>query len=63
MLEQEPLIPITLEEFFPRDFLRKVTVSMVSCSELEDEDVEEDVQADVQEASSLSTDDKVLAIL
>jgi len=36
---------------------------MVLCSELEDEDGEEDVQADAQEASSPSTDDKVLAVL
>jgi len=47
LLEQEPLIPVTLDEFFPRDFFRKVAVNMVSCSELEDEDGEEDVQADV----------------
>ena len=44
-MEQEPLIPITLEEFFPRDFFRKVAINMVSCSELEDEDGEEDIQA------------------
>jgi len=36
---------------------------MVSCSELEDGDSEEDVQEDVQEASAPSTDDKVLAVL
>jgi len=36
---------------------------MVSCSKLEDEDGEEDVQADVQEGPSPSTDDKVLAVL
>jgi len=36
---------------------------MVSCSKLEAEDGEEDVEADVQEASSPSTDDKVLTIL
>jgi len=62
LLEQEPLLPVTLEEFFPRDFFRKVTVNMVLCSELEDEDSEEDVQ-DVQEASVLSVDNKVLAVL
>ena len=63
LLEQEPLLPVTLEEFFPRDFFRKVAVNMVSCSELEDGDSEEDVQEDVQEASAPSTDDKVLAVL
>jgi len=63
LLEQEPLLPVTLEEFSPRDFLRKVAVNMVSCSELEDRDSEEDVQDDVQEASAPSTDDKVLAVL
>ena len=36
---------------------------MVSCSELEDEDVEEDVQAVVQEAAAPNTDDKIIAIL
>jgi len=36
---------------------------MVSYSELEDENSEEDVQEDVQEVSALSTDDKVLAVL
>jgi len=36
---------------------------MVSCSELEDEDDEQDVQTNVQEASSPSIDDKVLAVL
>jgi len=42
-LKQEPLLPLTLEEFFPRDFFRKVAVNMVLCSTLEDEDGEEDV--------------------
>jgi len=36
---------------------------MVSCSELKDENGAEDVQVDVQEASSPSIDDKVLTIL
>jgi len=36
---------------------------MVSCSELEDKDGEEDVQASVQEAPAPSTDDKVLTVL
>jgi len=58
LLEQEPLILVTLEEFLPRDFFRKVAVNMVSCSELEDENDEQDVQTDVQEASSLSTYNK-----
>ena len=38
LLEQEPLLPVTLEEFFPRDFFKKVAVNMASCSELEDKD-------------------------
>jgi len=63
LLEQEPLLPVTLEEFFPRDFFWKVVVNMVSCSELEDEDGEEDVQIDVQEATPSSIDYKVLAVL
>jgi len=62
-LEQEPVLAVTLEEFFPRDFFRKVAVNMVLCSEFEDEDGEEDVQADAQEAVALSIDDKVLAVL
>jgi len=36
---------------------------MVSCSEFEDEDDEQDIQEDVQEVFSPSIDDKVLAIL
>ena len=63
LLEQEPLLPITLEEFFPRNFFRKVAGDMVSCSELEYEDSEEDVQEDVQEASIPNTNNKVLAVL
>jgi len=63
LLEQEPLLPVTLEEFFSKDFFRKVVVNMVSCSELEDENSEEDVQEDVQEVSAPSTDNKVLAVL
>jgi len=63
LLEQAPLILVTLEEFFIRDFFRKVVVNMVSCSELEDEDDEQDVQINVQEESSSSTYDKVLTVL
>jgi len=44
LLGQEPLVPITLEEFFPRDFLKKVAVNMASCSMLEGEDREDDAQ-------------------
>jgi len=40
-----------------------MAVNMVSCSEFEDEDGEEDVQANVQEAPAPSTDDKVLVVL
>jgi len=36
---------------------------MTSCSELEDEKDEEDAQEDTQKASSLNTDDRVLAVL
>jgi len=43
LLEEEPLVPVTLEEFFPMDFFKKVTVNMASYSELEDE---EDAQED-----------------
>jgi len=38
LLEQEPLIPITLEEFFPVRFFEKITVNMTSCYELENEE-------------------------
>jgi len=48
LLEQKPLIHATLEEFFPRDFFKKVTINMVSCFELKGEDDEEDVQANVK---------------
>ena len=63
MLEQEPFIVVTLEEFFLRDFFKKCVVNMVLCSELEDEDGEKDVQTDVQEVSPSSIDDKVLTVL
>ena len=35
LLEQEPLVPITLQEFFPVRFFEKITVNMTSCYELE----------------------------
>ena len=47
VLEQEPLVPVTSEEFFPRGFFKNATVNMVSCSELEYEDDEEDAQEDL----------------
>ena len=28
LLEQEPLVPVTLEEFFPRDFFKNATVNL-----------------------------------
>jgi len=40
LLEQKPLVPVTLEEFFPIGFFEKVTVNMTSCSELEEEEDE-----------------------
>ena len=61
--EQEPLVPVTLKEFFPRGFFKNATVNMVSCSELEDKDDGEDAQEDLQKASSSNTNDRVLAIL
>jgi len=59
LLEQEPFAPVTLEEFFPRGFFKNSTVNIVSCSELEDEDDEEDLQ----KASFSNTEDRVLAFL
>jgi len=41
LLEQKPLGPVTLKEFFPMDFFYKVTANMTSCYEME-EDGEED---------------------
>jgi len=35
LLEQEPLVSITLEEFFPVEFFDKVTVNMTSCYKME----------------------------
>lgn len=32
LLEHEPLVPVTLEEFFSRDLFKKVVVNMVPCS-------------------------------
>jgi len=37
LLEQELLVHVTLEEFFPIGFFDKVTVNMISCYEMEDE--------------------------
>jgi len=48
LLTQEPLVPVTLEKFFPIGFLEKVTVSMTSCYELEEE---EDKGSDGQKES------------
>ena len=59
LLEQEPLIPVTLQEFFPTGFFEKVTVNMTSCSELEEE---EDEGSDGQEESPQLAD-KTLTIL
>jgi len=63
LLEQEPPVPVTLEEFFIRDFFNKVVVNRLSCFGLQDEDDEEDEQKDTQKASSANTYDKVLTIL
>ena len=34
LLKQEPLVPVTLEVFFPMGFFEKVTINMTSCSEI-----------------------------
>jgi len=57
--EQEPLIPVTLEEFFPMDFFDKVTINMTSCYEMEDE---ENGDEERQE-QGLEDDDKTLTVL
>jgi len=50
VLEQEPLVPVTLEEFFPISFFQRVTGNMNSCSELEEEEDEgNDGQESLQE--------------
>jgi len=59
LLEQEPLVPVTLEEFFLTGFVEKVTVNMTSCSKLKEE---EDEGSDGQE-ESLQVADKMLTIL
>jgi len=59
LLEQEPLVPVTLKEFFPIGFFEKVTVNMTSCSELEEE---EDEGSDRQEKSPRVAE-KTLTIL
>jgi len=38
LLEQQSLVPVTLEEFFPTRFFEKVTVNMTSYYEMEDEE-------------------------
>jgi len=59
LLEQEPLVPVILEEFFPTGFFEKVTVNMTSCSELEEDD---DEGSDRQEESPRVAD-KTLTVL
>ena len=63
LLEEEPLVPVTLEEFFPMDFFKKVTVNMASYSELEVEEDEEDAQEYAQKTSSSDIDGRVLTVL
>jgi len=36
------LVPVTFNKFFPRDFFKKVSINMVPCSKLGDENDEED---------------------
>jgi len=50
LLEQDLLVPVTLEEFFPIGFFEKVTVNMTSYSELEEYE-DEDEGSDRQEES------------
>ena len=59
LLKQEPLVPVTLEKFFPTGFFEKVTVNMTSCSELEEE---EDEGSDGQEESP-QVADKTVTVL
>jgi len=49
VLKQEPLVPVTLEEFFPTGFFEKFTINMTSCYKMEDE---EDGDEDQLEESS-----------
>jgi len=56
LLEQEPLVPVTLEEFFPTGFFEKVAVNMTSCYETEEE-------GDVPPEESLEHEKRVLTIL
>jgi len=44
LLEQKPLVPITLKEFFPVRFFEKITVNMTSCYELENEEDEKEAK-------------------
>jgi len=59
LLEQELLLLITLEEFFPNGFFKKVTVNMTSCYELEDKEDEEEEKLE----KPPKDDDKILTIL
>ena len=65
MLEQEPLDPVTLEEFFPEDYFTAVTVNTVSFIEGEEELVGEEATS-IKLTSPHSepvVDSKVAAIL
>jgi len=59
LLEQEPLVPVTLEEFFLISFFGKVTFNTTSCSELE-EDADEGSNG---KEESPQVADKTLTIL
>ena len=59
LLKQEPLVPITLGEFFPVDFFEKVAVNMTSCYDLEDKEDEKEEKLEKPPKS----DDEALTIL
>jgi len=59
LLEQEPLVPVTFEEFFPAGFFEKVTINMTSYYEMEDE---EEGDEDKLEKSS-ENEERALTIL
>ena len=63
LLEQEPLIPVTLKDFFTVDFFNKVIVNMTSCYEMEDDEEEDEEKLEKPSKSEDKTPTMLEALL
>ena len=59
LLEQEPLVLVTLEEFFLVGFFNKFTINMTLSTELEDGEYDEEEEQE----NSPKSDDKIVTTL